>query len=143
MVGIYAFLWKKQECIYIQLELDKASPSAQNYLLTAYFYFALNNIVEAEKWTLKALDLDKTNPKALLAMAAISLKQKNNHKAEIYLKKYEKLYPSNDEYIYYRALFYLLNNSPVSAKSSFIALSENTSFAVYCKTILEKFYKID
>jgi len=141
MVSIYAFLWEKQNCINVQLELNNKFPTAQNYLLTAYFYYALNNIIESEKWTLKALDLDKNNPKGLLGITAIYLKQNKARKAEMYLKKYEKTYHSNDEYLFYRALFYLMNNSPVSAKSTFISLQKNTSFGEYCTILLNKFYK--
>jgi Tfp pilus assembly protein PilF len=141
MVAVYAFLWKKEECLQAQLQLNKIDSSVTNCLLTAYFYFALENFKDAKMWTQKAIEGDKTNPKALLGMVAIALKNINLPDAQIFILKYEKNNPQSDEYMYYKAVFYLLNNSPQIAKNSLDYLVKGYAFSASAKKIMDRFYK--
>jgi tetratricopeptide (TPR) repeat protein len=141
MVAVYAFLWKKEECLNTQLELNKMDSSVVNCMLTAYFYFALDKFIESKLWTQKALNSDRTNGKALLGMTSIALKQKNLPDAQINILKYEKNNPQSDEYLFYKAVFYLMNNSPQIAKNSLDQLAKGSNFMENSKRILDRFYK--
>ena len=141
MVAVYAFLWKKDECLKTQLELNKMDSSSVNCMLTAYFYFAINKLSEAKFWTQKALNIDHTNGKALLGMVSVALKEKNLPEAQINILKYEKNNPQSDEYLFYKAVFYLLNNSPQIAKNSLEQLAKGSNYMENSKKILERFYK--
>lgn len=141
MVAIYAFLWKKDECLQAQLKLNKADSSVTNCLLTAYFFFALDKFSDAKIWTRKVLAVEKTNSKALLGMTAIAIREKNLPEAQINILKYEKSNPQTEEYLFYKAVFYLLNNSPQIAKNSLDYLANGNYFRESSRKILERFYK--
>jgi tetratricopeptide (TPR) repeat protein len=141
MTGISAMNGRKDAAYKLQLRLDSIHPSADNFLMTGYFYYLDKNYYASQNWTEKVLAVEPTNFDAMMGMAALCIKQMKLSGAALFLDQAAGMDQEHPDVTLLTGIMYLLDNSPVLAKASFQELIKSGQNRIEAQQLIDRFLK--